>query len=477
MIRNKYVSLQNNPKRKNMLTYIKINGFKSFQNFEMNFTPLTVIAGTNAAGKSNLFDALRLLSRLAEVDKIHTAFRENQRGDMHELFTQYDNGECASIMEFVVEMLVNKSITDAWGATATLKYTRLHYELKIKHFINDNGLDDLEVVHERLNTIKHNDDNWIKLIPNKQIEFWRPKVVTGKRGVPYIETRIENNIPVVYVPQDGTSGKKRVINLQHAKKTILSSFDSVDFRHILAAKEEMKSWNFLQLNPEDLRQPTSKKTGEDSISFSGKNLAAALFRIKQKDPYCLMEISRKLGKFVTNYSEVEVRDDVENKQYVIYLKGEDGKEYSSRVLSEGTLRMLTLCILEQDDTHTGLLCFEEPENGIHPFRIKTMVDLLKDLSTDFMDSEMPLRQVIVNTHSPLLVNIIHMYWAQDINVSLNFAEMRTRIQEINGRKQKTKNTTILPVAKDGQLTLPISEQDKKVSILTVKEYLSSLSGE
>ena len=438
---------------------------------------MTVIAGTNAAGKSNLFDALRLLSRLAEVDKIHTAFRENQRGDMHELFTQYDNGECASIMEFVVEMLVNKDITDAWGATATLKYTRLHYELKIKHFINDNGLDDLEVVHEKLNTIKHNDDNWIKLIPNKQMEFWRPKVVTGKRGVPYIETRIENNIPVVYIPQDGTSGKKRVINLQHAKKTILSSFDSVDFRHILAAKEEMKSWNFLQLNPEDLRQPTSKKTGEDSISFSGKNLAAALFRIKQNDPYCLLEISRKLSKFIPNYTDVEVRDDVENKQYVIYLKGEDGKEYSSRVLSEGTLRMLTLCILEQDDTHTGLLCFEEPENGIHPFRIKTMVELLKDLSTDFMDSEMPLRQVIVNTHSPILVNIIHMYWAQDINVSLNFAEMRTRIQEINGKKQKTKNTTILPVAKDGQLTLPISEQDKKVSLLTVKEYLSSLNGE
>ena len=460
-----------------MLTYIKINGFKSFQDFEMTFTPLTIIAGTNAAGKSNLFDALRLLSRLAEVDKIHTAFREEQRGDMHELFTQYDNGECASIMEFVVEMLVNKEITDAWGATATLKYTRLRYELKIKHFINDNGLEDLEVVHEYLSTIKHNDDNWIKLIPHKQMDLWRPKVVTGKRGVPYIETRVENGIPVVYIPQDGTHGNKRTINLLHAKKTILSSFDSVDFRHILAAKEEMRSWQFLQLNPEDLRQPTSKKDGEDTISFSGKNLAAALYRIKQKDPYSLVEISRKLCSFIPNYTEVEVKDDVENKQYVIYLKGEDGKEYSSRVLSEGTLRMLALCILEQDDKHTGLLCFEEPENGIHPFRIKTMVDLLKDLSTDFADSEMPLRQVIVNTHSPLLVNTIHKHWMKDIYVSLHFAEMRTRIREINGKKQKTKFTTILPVAKDGQLSLPISEQDKKVSILTVNEYLTSLNGE
>ena len=139
--------------------------------------------------------------------------------------------------------------------------------------------------------------------------------------------------------------------------------------------------------------------------------------------------------------------------------------------------MLTLCILEQDDKHTGLLCFEEPENGIHPFRIKTMVELLKDLSSDFTDAEMPLRQVIVNTHSPILVNTIHKYWEKDINVSLHFAEMRTRIQEIYGKKQKIKITTILPVAKDGQLALPISEQDRKVSMLTVNEYLNSLNGE
>ena len=47
-----------------MITYIKINGFKSFHNFEMEFTPFTVIAGANASGKSNLFDSLTLLSRL-----------------------------------------------------------------------------------------------------------------------------------------------------------------------------------------------------------------------------------------------------------------------------------------------------------------------------------------------------------------------------------------------------------------------------
>lgn len=459
-----------------MITYIKINGFKSFQNFEMEFTPLTIVAGTNAAGKSNLFDALRLLSRLAEVDKIHTAFREEQRGEMNELFTQYDNDTYAPLMEFEVEMLVNKTISDAWGGSDNLKYTRLHYELKIQHFINDNGLEDLELVHESLTTIKHNEDKWIKLIPTEYVEYWRPKVGKGRRGIPYIFTENQNGVPVVLVPQDGTHGNRRSIILKHATRTVLSSFDSVDFPHILAAKEEMRSWRFLQLNPEDLRQPTSKKTGEDTISFSGKNLAAALFRIKQKDSYSLVEISHKLHQFIPNYTNVIVNDDVENKQYVIFLKGEDGKEYSSRVLSEGTLRVLTLCILEQDERHTGLLCFEEPENGIHPFRISTMVNLLKDLSTDFKDETLPLRQVIVNTHSPILVKKIHN-WGNDKNVSLHFAEMRTRIQKLNGKKQKTRVTTILPVEKDGQLTLEFSESDKRISLQTVEEYLSSLNGE
>ena len=457
-----------------MITYIKINGFKSFQNFEMEFTPLTIVAGVNAAGKSNLFDALRLLSRLAEVDRIHTAFREEQRGEMRELFTQYDEGECADVMEFEVEMLVNRDITDAWGASDVLKYTRLHYELKIRHFVNENGLDDLEVTHESLNTIKHKEDSWVRLIPRETLEDWRPKVVTGKRGVPYIYTDIQEGIPVVILPQDGKQGNKRCIILKHATRTILSAFDSVDFPHILAAKEEMRSWRFLQLNPEDLRQPTSKKTGEDVISISGKNLAAALYRIQQNDPYSLVEISRKLNQFIPNYTDVIVKDDVENKQYIIYLRGEDGKEYSSRVLSEGTLRILTLCILEQDEKHTGLLCFEELENGIHPFRIKTMVELLKDLSTDFTEMDFPLRQVIVNTHSPILVKEVHN-WKNDKNVSLHFASMRTRVIEVDGRKQKTKITKILPVEKDGQLTLKFSDQDRKLSLQTVTEYLSLLN--
>jgi predicted ATPase len=456
-----------------MITYIKINGFKSFYDFEMEFTPFTVIAGANASGKSNLFDALTLLSRLAETDNLKRAFSE-QRGEFIEMFTQYGDDKYANKIHFAVEMLVNRKVKDAWGSETELKYTRLRYELNIRRFTNHSGMEDLEVMRESLVKLNHNEDKWVKIIPKKRLDTWRPKVATGKRGAAYIETMLEENISTVLVPQDGSQGNRRRFPLNNATRTVLSSFDTIDFPHVLAAKEEMKSWKFLQLNPEDLRQATSKNRGGDTITPSGKNLAAALYRIKQIDAYSLKEISRKLNAFLPNFTEVDVIDDNENKQYLIKLKDIDKKEFSSRVLSEGTLRILALCILEFDDKHTGLLCFEEPENGIHPFRIKAMTKLLKDLSIDFNDIELPLRQVIVNTHSPVLVG--NMFeWENDSNVSIWYAQMRTSIFSINNERLKMSITKINRVIKllNNQGVIEFSEQERKLTLATVREYLQT----
>jgi AAA15 family ATPase/GTPase len=48
-----------------MITQIEIDGFKTFKDFKVELAPFQVIVGANGSGKSNLFDALQLLSRLA----------------------------------------------------------------------------------------------------------------------------------------------------------------------------------------------------------------------------------------------------------------------------------------------------------------------------------------------------------------------------------------------------------------------------
>src|ERR1019366_493102 len=95
-----------------MITRIEIDGFKTFEGFSLDIQPFTAIVGPNASGKSNLFDALRFLSLLAQVD-IRTAMQD-LRGLPEELFRQTAN-KSADCMTFAVEVLLERRGTDSFG--------------------------------------------------------------------------------------------------------------------------------------------------------------------------------------------------------------------------------------------------------------------------------------------------------------------------------------------------------------------------
>ena len=65
-----------------MITRIKIDGFKSLLNTELFLGPFTCIAGPNAVGKSNFFDAIMFLSNLADnslLDAAKSIRSENEK--------------------------------------------------------------------------------------------------------------------------------------------------------------------------------------------------------------------------------------------------------------------------------------------------------------------------------------------------------------------------------------------------------------
>jgi hypothetical protein len=81
---------------------------------------------------------------------------------------------------------------------------------------------------------------------------------------------------------------------------------------------------------------------------------------------------------------------------------------------------------------------EEPENGIHPNRIPAMLRLLQDIATDVNEVvglDNPLRQVIINTHSPSVV-------AQVPEDSLLVAELKETV--LSGQRFKRVNFSPLP---------------------------------
>ncbi|MGB7485366.1 MAG: AAA family ATPase, partial [Phormidesmis sp.] len=72
-----------------MLTRLRISGFKNLVDVDIRFGPFTCIAGTNGVGKSNLFDAIRFLSSLADRPLIEAAMsvrdEEGKSGDVRSL--------------------------------------------------------------------------------------------------------------------------------------------------------------------------------------------------------------------------------------------------------------------------------------------------------------------------------------------------------------------------------------------------------
>jgi hypothetical protein len=143
------------------------------------------------------------------------------------------------------------------------------------------------------------------------------------------------------------------------------------------------------------------------------------------------------------------------------------------VLSDGTLRMLALATLKNDPQQRGVLCFEEPENGVHPFRLKNIAYLLRELTTNFQDEsqvELPLRQLLVNTHSPTFIS------QTDVRDVLLFAYMVTRVGPQEKDMPPHRVTHIVQVAKTQmqlKLEIGISKEEENYTLDQIKKYLNS----
>lgn len=448
-----------------MITRIELDGFKTFQDFSLDLSPFQVIVGANGVGKSNLFDALQLLERLAD-SKVGATFHE-MRDDVGDLFSVRQDGGSADRIRLAVEILVNQKVRDDWGASHELKFPRMRYELEIARRRGAQGQEGLFVELESLAPIPRLRDRWTKSNKLKTGGPWIPPM-TGGRSSPFISTQKSRQETFLVLHQDGNSGR-RDVHAAQAERTVLSGARNTEFPHAFAAAEEMRAWRFLRLDPEILRQP-SPVTAPKKLVDGGRNLPNVLARMKAADSMLLADVSRDLANHLPGAIQIDVNEDRAAGQVVIWAKTEDGRRFSSRALSDGALRALALVTLRNDPEHGGLLCFENPENSVHPSRLKGLTQILQDLTTDFSSSDQegaPLRQVICNTHSPVFIS------HPDILSHVLFAHLAPNADPI-GNTQLHTATRMVPVIPDPlQPALPIPEEVQSYTLSEVLSYLQS----
>ena len=98
-----------------------------------------------------------------------------------------------------------------------------------------------------------------------------------------------------------------------------------------------------------------------------------------------------------------INPEITDEGLVKLLYKDSGSKYSSRVISDGTLRVLgLLAIISRFNKASLLRLLKNPKNGVHPRRLSIIARLLDNATLNGSHT-----QVIVTTHSPRLPELLN----------------------------------------------------------------------
>jgi predicted ATPase len=339
-------------------------------------------------------------------------------------------------MRFVAEVLLQPRLRDPFGKVVRLTHTRMRYEVVVERK-QTGGIERLFVVYEKAGSIPEEVDSWRPADHVPSRAFRRAFLKYGSPAT-WLETVEQKGKRVLRVPgePDQPAGE--------AEATYLSTVTTA--RHhpqLFALREELRSWRFLQLVPAALHQP-SFISAPDQLEPDGSNLAKVLARIETETATDvrqrgeLADLVADLVALVPGVANVQVVREDADARYRIDVTMKEGSPYSSRVVSDGTLRILALLAVLYDPRQRGLICLEEPENGIHPDRLKAVISRLRGLVSnphaDKVDAKQPLAQLIVSSHSPVVLASVPpedvVFFDVVAVVRPNCASTRTRVRRL-----------------------------------------------
>ncbi|MBF0466684.1 MAG: AAA family ATPase [Nitrospirae bacterium] len=431
-------------------------------------------------------------SSLAEIPFVDAAMSvrdENGRAtDVKSIFHRSGNST-DNVITMEAEMIVPEADIDDPGQNAKASITFLRYSIELG--LNENedtgSQGNIQLFKEELYRIKKGDASKHLLFPHKK--SWRDSVITtaSKGGSPFISTDKSGSDDSIKIHQDRGDnkggGRTGSVLAKNLTKTVLSTLtNAAETRTAIIAKREMQSWRLLLLEPTALRKP-DKFNAPKKLGSDGSHLPSTLYHLPRTrenfnkenqveiENQVYTEVANRLSELIDNVYEISVDRDEKRELLTLVLTDRSGSTFAARDLSDGTLRFLAASVLELDTQAQGLICLEEPENGIHPERIPAMIRLLKDIATDteFPEgSDNPLRQVIINTHSPAVVAqvpddcLIIAQLRENKRDNNRFKSVRFSCLDQTWRAEKQKGIEIVNKGKLLSYLNPVAAKDEKM---------------
>jgi predicted ATPase len=142
------------------------------------------------------------------------------------------------------------------------------------------------------------------------------------------------------------------------------------------------------------------------LGRGGAHLAGVLDRLRDDAPERFKALNEEWGRWLPEFDQI-LFDTVGEGVRAIRLRTRQGHyAIPASDLSQGTLLALAILTLAYLPNPPTMVCFEEPDRGIHPRLLRDVQDALYQLSypESFGETRPPV-QVLATTHSPYFLDL------------------------------------------------------------------------
>ncbi len=352
-----------------MIERIVIENFKSLRKVDLKLGHLNLFIGSNASGKSNFFDALRVLQGIG-------------------------NGFTIS------EILDGKQPTDStasWGGvrggSAKARFAGAAPEDDVR--ITAQGV----LVDGRA---------WVYAISfdpaegKVTSEFLKVGVDIFDSKVFAVSQRTEPTLKVRYYT--GNQGHPPPLLFERSRPALtqfvkLNGASKVKAQHTTSAAvvaQALANMQRVDPQPSELRK-YSQAQQIDRMGERGENFAALINAISKDVPTKAAYLSWLRQLRPAEVDDVGTRGGALNEPLFVLFEHGRSEPFPAPVLSDGTLRFAAITAAFFQPEMPGVMTIEEIENGIHASRVRLLVELLRSRAAA------GVTQVMATTHSPIVL--------------------------------------------------------------------------
>lgn len=368
-----------------MITKVEVLFYKGLKYTNAYLSNYNILVGPNASGKSSLIDIFNLLKDIlndgptAAVEKRCSQFKEliwNQKREYFEI-----------AIEFRLPKNNNSDFTFA-------RYELLLTQNETKGIVIEN--EGLWLFRNILNGIPKKEKKQLDLFPTEQEEpqhiirqsqrtpiGWKKIVSKSEKGNDFFRSETSKwNIIYRFGPQKASLAR--------------IPEDEKKFPHALWVKNIlMEGIQFIQLNSVSMRWPC-RPDAPISFNADGSNLPKVVKALIENHAENYLRWVEHVKTALTDVRTIGVKERPEDRFLYIYIEYQNNITIPSWLLSDGTLRLLAQTLIAYLPYQDRLFIIEEPENGLHPQAIETVVQSLSSVYDN---------QVILATHSPVVLRL------------------------------------------------------------------------